>query len=465
MILISPVFSKSTSVILEASFFAYIPTDFFVFTLISFVFFTLAFFPASACANIPINDSFIIEPSALPKLIVPEFLALSDVPLFFANIPTASLFSKVIVPVDVFSPVPLPFPAPLSRTKIPTPFSAVTLIVLLFLTVPESSPNIPKDSFPLTFIVSLLSAIELVSFDNIPIPFSPDKVIVLLFVILEAFCPNIPIDSLLFTLIFPVFIPVALLAKIPIFFSLVADEDVKLIVPVFSANTFSFPTAVDSFTTIIPAEFLVLILISFLLVNDNLAVEAVTADFTFPNIPADVSSLTVIVPVVSFNPETVPPLASSISAKIPADVFFSVVTVPLFVAFEVPFLTYIPADISSFVVIELSFSMLALSPNIPADVFFSVIIVPLFVAFKLELEYIPTDSSSFVIIFPVVSFNKVELFFPNIPVAFLPFKVIIFLLVTVELSPAIPTIYSLLVPVIFPSFVNCEFASPYIPVE
>ena len=80
----------------------------------------------------------------------------------------------VIVPVDVFSPVPLPFPTPLSRTKIPTPFSAVTLIVLLFLTVPESSPNIPKDSFPLTFIISLLSAIELVSFDNIPIPFSPD---------------------------------------------------------------------------------------------------------------------------------------------------------------------------------------------------------------------------------------------------------------------------------------------------
>ena len=317
----------------------------------------------------------------------------------------------------------------------------------------------------MTFIVSLLSAVEFVSFANIPIPFSPDKVIVLLFVILEAFCPNIPIDSLLFTLILPVFIPVALSARIPIFFSFVADETVKLIVPVFSADTFPFPTAVDSFTTIIPAEFLVLILISFLLVNDNLAVEAVTVDFTFPNIPADVLSLTVIVPAVSFVAETVPPVASSISAKIPADVSFSVVIVPLFVAIEFPFLTYIPADVSSFVVIELSFSMLALSPNIPADVFFSVVIAPLFVAVEFKLEYIPTDSSSFAIIFPAVSFNKVELFFPNTPVAFLPFKVTIFLLVTVELSPAIPTIYSLLVPVIFPSFVNCEFASPYIPVE
>ena len=317
----------------------------------------------------------------------------------------------------------------------------------------------------MTFIVSLLSAVEFVSFANIPIPFSPDKVIVLLFVILEAFCPNIPIDSLLFTLILPVFIPVALSAKIPIFFSLVVAA-VKLIVPIFSADTFPFPTAVDSFTTIIPAEFLVLILISFLLVNDNLAVEAVTVDFTFPNIPADVLSLTVIVPAVSFVAETVPPVASSISANIPADVSFSVVIVPLFVAIELfPFLTYIPADVFSFVVIELSFSMLALSPNIPADVFFSVVIVPLFVAAEFKLEYIPTDSSSFVVIFPAVSFNKVELFFPNTPVAFLPFKVTIFLLVTVELSPAIPTIYSLLVPVIFPSFVNCEFASPYIPVE
>ena len=462
MILISPVFSKSTSVIFEASFFAYIPTDFFVFILISFAFFTLAFFPDSACANIPINDSYDVEPSVLPKLIVPEFLALSEVPLFFANIPTASLFSKVIVPVDVFSPVPLP--VPLSRTKIPTPLSAVTFIIFLFLTVPKSSPNIPKDSFPLTFIVSSFVAMEFIPFANIPIPFSPDKVIVLLFVILEAFCPNIPIDSLLFTLILPVFIPVALSAKIPIFFSLVVAA-VKLIVPIFSADTFPFPTAVDSFTTIIPAEFLVLILISFLLVNDNLAVEAVTVDFTFPNIPADVLSLTVIVPAVSFVAETVPPVVSSISAKIPADVSFSVVIVPLFVAIEFPFLTYIPADISSFVVIELSFSMLALSPNIPADVFFSVVIVPLFVAVEFKLEYIPTDSSSFVVIFPAVSFNKVELFFPNTPVAFLPFKVTIFLLVTVELSPAIPTIYSLLVPVIFPSFVNCEFASPYIPVE
>jgi len=65
--------------------------------------------------------------------------------------------------------------------------------------------------------------------------------------------------------------------------------------------------------------------------------------------------------------------------------------------------------------------MLALSPNIPADVFFSVVIVPLFVATEFKLEYIPTDSSSFVVIFPAVSFNKVELFFPNTPVAFFPF--------------------------------------------
>ena len=76
-ILIVPKFCKSTSVTFTAVFCPYIPTDFFVFTLIipSAVFCTVAVFPVSACANIPIKDVWAIFPSAVPKLIVPEFLA------------------------------------------------------------------------------------------------------------------------------------------------------------------------------------------------------------------------------------------------------------------------------------------------------------------------------------------------------------------------------------------------------
>ena len=67
-------------------------------------------------------------------------------------------------------------------------------------------------------------------------------------------------------------------------------------------------------------------------------------------------------------------------------------------------------------------------------------------------------------IFPFVSFNSVELSSPNIPVEFLALKVIVFLLVTVEAFPAIPTAEALS-PVILPSFVNVELFSPNIPVE
>ena len=67
-------------------------------------------------------------------------------------------------------------------------------------------------------------------------------------------------------------------------------------------------------------------------------------------------------------------------------------------------------------------------------------------------------------IVPSVSLVIFELFCPNIPVEFFPAKLIVFLFVTVEASPAIPTTCSL-VPSISPLFVTVELAAPYIPVE
>ena len=457
---IVPVFCKSTSPTFVASFFAYIPTDFFVLTSIVPVFFTLAVFPASACANIAIKDSCVVVPSALPKTIFPAFSAVYVVPLFLAKIPTAFLFSNVISPVDVLIPVPV------SDTKIPTPLSAVTIIFFLFSAFPAVWANIPEDCFPLTFIVSSFVAVESVSFVNIPIPFSADKLIVFLFSTLEAAWPNIPTDSKVFTFILPLLIPVAfLLARIPIFLLSVAVVEDNVIIPVFSAFTLSFVKEAESLVSIIPVEFLVLTLIFPLFVNVKVvAVPVATVDFTSPNIPAEPSfSIVIMASVPSFAPEAVPPVASLNLAYIPADAFPLIRIVFLFVALECS--TYIPADSSSVVVIEFVFSSSPLLPNIPADFFFFVEIVPLFWALLVfDLEKIPTEASSSTVIFPVVSFNKVELFSPNIPVELFPSKVIICLFVTIEALPAIPTFFSWF-PVIFPSFFTVEAAAPNIPVE
>ena len=60
----------------------------------------------------------------------PAFSAVCVLPLFLANIPTASVFSNVIVPVDVFLPIPV------SEIKIPTPCCPSISIVFVFSAFP-----------------------------------------------------------------------------------------------------------------------------------------------------------------------------------------------------------------------------------------------------------------------------------------------------------------------------------------
>ena len=313
----------------------------------------------------------------------PAFSAVCVLPLFLANIPTASLFSNVIVPVDVF----LPFPV--SEIKIPTPCCASISIVFAFSTFPLFWASIPKDFIPVAvaIILALLVAVDtfpLASFPsaNIPIPDSAFKFIVpelVLFSMLEPSFANIPTDDLLFTLIFFSLIPVALLlANIPILSLFVALE-FKSIVSVFTAFTLEIGIPVVSFVIIIPTVSLALTIILFWFVNVKVDELFVTDDLTSPNIPAEPSFAIVITEFVpSFFPAIVPPVALSNFTYTPADFLPLALIIFLLVALE--FSTYIPADSSSCVVIELLFSRSPSLPSIPADFFFSAKIIPLFSA-------------------------------------------------------------------------------------
>ena len=191
----------------------------------------------------------------------------------------------------------------MSETNIPTPFSAVTLIFLLFSAFPASLANIPEDFLPVTFMSPSLSAVEVASFANIPIPFSAIKLIVFLFITSEAACPNIPTDSRVFTCIVPSLIPVAFsLASIPIFLLSVAVVDSKLITPpvLFVATTSSF-VAPDLFVTIIPTDSLFLISIFPLFSNFKLEFAPVVLSIR-PSIPADCVPVIVIVALAIFAP-------------------------------------------------------------------------------------------------------------------------------------------------------------------
>ena len=160
-----------------------------------------------------------------------------------------------------------------------------------------------------------LSAVEVASFANIPIPFSAIKLIVFLFITSEAACPNIPTDSRVFTCIVPSLIPVAfLLASIPIFSLSVAVVEANVIVPVFSAFTLALDTAVELFVTIIPADFLLLTFTLPLFVNVKADVTPVIAPSNNPNIPADCSAVIVIsASFPSFFPSIVPPFSVNLT--------------------------------------------------------------------------------------------------------------------------------------------------------
>ena len=149
-----------------------------------------------------------------------------------------------------------------------------------------------------------LSAVEVASFANIPIPFSAIKLIVFLFITSEAACPNIPTDSRVFTCIVPSLIPVAFsLASIPIFLSSVAVVDSKLITPpvLFVAITLSFAIVAELLVTIIPTDSLFLISIFPLFSNFKLEFAPVVLSIK-PNIPADCVPVIVIVALAIFAP-------------------------------------------------------------------------------------------------------------------------------------------------------------------
>ena len=231
-------------------------------------------------------------------------------------------------------------PFPVSDTKIPTPFSASTSISLLFLTSPESFAYIPIDflAVDVIAILALFVAVETSLFEffpsaNIPIPFSAIKLIVFLFITSEAACPNIPTDSRVFTCIVPSLIPVAFsLASIPIFLSSVAVVDSKLITPpvLFVAITLSFAIVAELLVTIIPTASLVLIFISPLFSKSNLEVATVVAASIRPNIPADFVPLIIIFPVF-FAATFLFPIVSSNFTEIPADAVPIAVIVPLLI--------------------------------------------------------------------------------------------------------------------------------------
>ena len=231
-------------------------------------------------------------------------------------------------------------PFPVSDTKIPTPFSASTSISLLFLTSPESFAYIPIDflAVDVIAILALFVAVETSLFEffpsaNIPIPFSAIKLIVFLFITSEAACPNIPTDSRVFTCTVPSLIPVAFsLASIPIFFLSPAFVDSKLITPpvLFVAVTLSFAIVAELLVTIIPTDSLVLIFISPLFSKANLEFATVVAVSIRPNIPADFVPLIIIFPV--FVAATfLFPIVSSNFTEIPADAVPIAVIVPLLI--------------------------------------------------------------------------------------------------------------------------------------
>ena len=174
-----------------------------------------------------------------------------------------------------------------------------------------------------------LSAVEVASFANIPIPFSAIKLIVFLFITSEAACPNIPTDSRVFTCIVPSLIPVAfLLASIPIFLLSVVDSN--LIVPLFVAVTLSFAIVAELLVTIIPTDSFVLIFISPLFSKSNLEVATVVAASIRPNIPADFVPFIIIFPVF-FAATFLFPIVSSNFTEIPADAVPIAVIVPLLI--------------------------------------------------------------------------------------------------------------------------------------
>ena len=419
-------------------------------------------------------------------------------PLFLAKIPTVSLFFNRIFPLGaVFSPVPV------SKTKIPTPFSASTSISLLFLTSPEAFAYIPIDFLPVSVIaiLALFIAVEtsLLKFfpsANIPTPSSAFKLIpysfpetsglggrLELFSIFEPSLASIPIDFTLFTLMIPLSLLIAVeffLANIPIF-SLLVVESFKVITPVFSAVTLAFTTFVELFSSIIPTADSLSTLIAFLLNNANFEVAVVTEAATVPSIPTDFSFFTSIRPfvvsVLLSAISLVPTISLSFvnSTNIPAESFPSTVIFFLFVALL--FLAYIAADPSFLVVIEATkfelfpvFSILASSPYIPADSSSSIRIVPLFIAEAFSvLTNIPTDFFFLVVIVPVKFFTSsrslvTTVFFvpsvvPNIPTDFSSSNKIIFLFVNLEFSPAIPIEYVLLA-VMLPSLTKVDSFLP-----
>ena len=278
------------------------------------------------------------------------------------------------------------------------------------------------------------------------------------FFIVELVFPNIPVDFLACRLIVA---PLLFVASEPITATPTAPSPFPVIVPLFVTSDLIVPL----FSPNIPVEFVPLIVIVAPLLF--VAVEPFTA------IPTDFSLFPVILPLFVIV-DLVEPL---FSPNIPVENAVPKIIWPVVSFVAVEALTAIPTKPSSVVpgfavlvsIVPAFVTIEPTSPNIPVD-FLAVkfIVAPLlFVALE-SLTAIPTAPSPLPLIVPL--FVKIDLVEPtakpNIPVEFIPLRVIVapLLFVAVEAFAAIPTAFCLS-PVILPAFVNVEFTSPYIPVE
>ena len=278
------------------------------------------------------------------------------------------------------------------------------------------------------------------------------------FFIVELVFPNIPVDFLACRLIVA---PLLFVASEPITATPTAPSPFPVIVPLFVTSDLTVPLASPN----IPVEFVPFrVIVAPLLF---VAVEPFTA------IPTDFSLFPVILPLFVIV-DLVEPL---FSPNIPVENAVPKIIWPVVSFVAVEALTAIPTKPSSVVpgfavlvsIVPAFVTIEPTSPNIPVD-FLAVkfIVAPLlFVALE-SLTAIPTAPSPLPLIVPL--FVKADLVEPtakpNIPVEFIPLRVIVapLLFVAVEAFAAIPTAFCLS-PVILPAFVNVELASPYIPVE